>query len=304
MAYLLALLAAFAFALGNVLQQKGTLQAPAPEGDPRFLAQILRQPVWLAGGGLQVGGWILQAAALDRGPLVVVQSLTTMSLVIALPLGARITGQRITRRVTLGAVAMVAGVVLFLAVGSPQGGTSTPPAAAWWSAGLSSAAIIAILFSLGRRRRGAPRALMFGCAAGVGFALQAAVTKVFMTVIGKGLPAVLSSWTIYVLIASALAGFVLQQSALKTGVLAPAMASANSVTLFASVVLGITVFGERISNGNARLAPAIAGLAVALGGIVLLAGAEPPQPAEPAPAADQSSGAAANHLAPSDGPEA
>ncbi len=56
MAYLLALLGACCFALGNVLQQKGTLEVPAAEGDPRFLAQILRRPIWLAGGGLQVGG--------------------------------------------------------------------------------------------------------------------------------------------------------------------------------------------------------------------------------------------------------
>ena len=51
MVYLFGLLAAAAFALGSVLQQKGTLDAPAPEGDPHFLAQILRTPVWLAGAG-------------------------------------------------------------------------------------------------------------------------------------------------------------------------------------------------------------------------------------------------------------
>jgi hypothetical protein len=36
-AYTLALLAAFAFGLGAVLQQKGTLESPAGENDPRFL---------------------------------------------------------------------------------------------------------------------------------------------------------------------------------------------------------------------------------------------------------------------------
>ncbi len=275
MDYLLALFAACGFALGSVLQQKGTLEVPAAEDDPRFLAQILRRPIWLAGGACQAAGWVLQAAALDRGPLVIVQSLTTMSLVIALPLGARITDQQITRRVTCGAAAVVAGIVLFLAAGSPQGGTSTPPAAAWWSACLTSAAIIVVMFTLGRHRRGAGKALMFGAAAGVGFAVQAAVTKVFVTLLGHGVATLLSSWTTYVLMASALIGFVLQQSALKTGVLAPAMASSNAMTLFASVVLGLTVFGEGVSNGNAHLASAIVGLGIALAGIVLLAGAPP-----------------------------
>jgi hypothetical protein len=41
---LLALVAALAFAVGSVLQQKGTLSTN-PEGDPRFLTQILRRPV-------------------------------------------------------------------------------------------------------------------------------------------------------------------------------------------------------------------------------------------------------------------
>jgi multidrug transporter EmrE-like cation transporter len=111
----------------------------------------------------------------------------------------------------------------------------------------------------------------------VAFALQAAVTKVFVTVVGQGLSAVVSSWTIYVLIVSALVGFVLQQSALKTGILAPAMASSNAVTLFGSAVFGAAVFGETLSSGGDRLVPAVIGLAVALMGIVLLSAAKPPQ---------------------------
>ncbi len=235
MAVFLALLAACAFALGNVLQQKGALEAPAGADDPRFFVQILRRPVWLAGMVSQASGWALQAAALDRGSLVQVQSLTAMSLVIALPLGARFTDQQISRRVMLGAVAMVAGIVLFLTAGSPAGSTSEPDAAAWWSAGIVTVLVVGVLANAGRHRSGAARALLYGSAAGVGFGLQAAVTKVFVTLIGKGIGAILTSWTIYVLIGSAAAGFILQQSALKTGVLAPAMASSNAVTLFVSV---------------------------------------------------------------------
>ncbi len=283
MVVLLALLAAFAFAFGNVLQQKGTLETPAGGDNPRFLVQILKRPVWLAGGGLQALGWVLQAAALDRGPLVVVQSLTATSLVIALPLGARITNQQISRKVILGAVAIIVGIVLFLSVGSPEKGTSHPSAAAWWSAGITGAAVIVLLTRLGWRRSGASKALLLGSAAGVGFALQATVTKEFMTIIGDSIGTLLSSWEIYALIASAIVGFVLQQSALKTGVLAPAMASSNAVTLFASVILGVAVFGEKLSNGTNRLAPALIGLGVALIGIVLLAGTKPPQPSEPLP---------------------
>ncbi len=252
------------------------METPAGEEDPRFLVQVLRRPVWLVGGGMQLAGWVLQAAALDRGALVVVQALTSLSLVIALPLGAWITSQEISRPVWLGAGAMVAGIALFLSVGVPQSGSSTPSASAWWSAGVTSLVVVVILGILGRRRHGAARALLLGSGAGVCFALQAAVTKVFVPLVGHGISTLLTSWTTYALVASALVGFVLQQSALKTGVLAPAMASSNAVTLFASIVFGTAVFGETVSKGGGWLAPALIGLGLALAGIALLAGAKPP----------------------------
>ena len=244
----LAILAAVLFAGGTVLQQKGTLTTEAGEGDPRFLLQILHRPVWLAGAVLQSTGWVVQAMALDRASLVAVQSLTALSLVIALPLGALLTDQHIGRRELAGATLTLVGIVVFISAGQPQGGTSHPGAAAWWSACLVTGALVLVLFEVGRRFTGAAKALTFGAAAGLGYGLQAAVTKTFVTELGGGVLSLLSSWSVYVLIISAVTGFALQQSALKTGVLAPAMASSNSVTLFSSVVLGVTVYGEALSK--------------------------------------------------------
>ena len=283
MTVFLAFLTACAFALGNVLQQKGDVEVSAGTQDPRFLVKILRHPVWLAGLAMQVAGWVFQAFALKTGALTVVQSITALSLVIALPLGAKITHQQISTRVIIGAVLMVVGIALFLVVGSPKGGTSHPDATAWWSAILATVVVGGLLAVLGRRSAGATRALLLGSAAGVLFALQAAVTKVFMTQLGHGVAALLSDWTTYALIATAIVGFALQQSALRTNVLAPAMASSNAITLFASVIFGLTVFGESLAHGHGRLIPAVIGLAVALIGIVLLAGAKPPLASQPIP---------------------
>ncbi len=273
----LAILAAVLFALGTVLQQRGTLSTTAAGDDPRFLLQILHRPVWLAGTVLQSSGWVVQAAALDRGSLVVVQSLTALSLVLALPLGALLTNQRIGRREVVGALLTVVGIIFFISAGQPQGGTIHPGASAWWSACLIIAALVLVLFAVGRRRTGASKALVFGAAAGLGYGLQAAVTKTFVTQIGGGVVALLASWTTYVLIVSALSGFALQQSALKTGVLAPAMASSNSVTLFSSVILGITVYGEALSkSGTGHAGCTFVGLVIAVIGIAMLAGSQEP----------------------------
>lgn len=280
----LAIVAAAFFALGTVLQQKGTLSTEASEGDPHFLLQILRRPVWLAGAVLMASGWVLQAMALDRASLVVVQSLTALSLVIALPLGVVLTAQHVGRREFGGALLASLGIIFFIAAGQPQGGTSHPSATSWWIACISIGLLVVALVGLGTRFGGAARALTFGAAAGLGFGLQAAVTKTFVTEIGTGILALLSTWSVWVLILSALTGFALQQSALKTGVLAPAMASANSVTLFTSVVLGIAVYGERISKGGAgHSSSAFVGLIVAVFGIALLAGSNAPQSSAPDP---------------------
>jgi drug/metabolite transporter (DMT)-like permease len=275
----LAIAAALAFALGTVLQQKGTLTTEAGEGDPRFLLQILHRPVWLAGAISQASGWVLQAMALDRASLVVVQSITALSLVLALPLGIKITHQHVGRRELSGAGLTLAGIIVFLSAGQPQNGTAHPDAADWWAACLLIFAAVAALFLVGSRFTGAAKALTLGAAAGLGYGLQAAVTKTFVTEVGGGIISLLTSWSVYVLILSAVTGFVLQQSALKTGVLAPAMASSNSVTLFTSVILGVTVYGETLSKGGGvHGGSSTLGLLLALGGIALLAGSESPEP--------------------------
>src|SRR5262245_49762831 len=228
MAQTLALLAAVAFALGTTLQQRGALQTHAEEGDPRFLVEILREPVWIVGALLQAAGWILQAVALDHGSFVTVQALSTLSLVFALPLGVWLTEQRVNRWSVIGDVTALVGIVVFVAVSQTSGGSEQPSARTWWTAGLITVAVSLVLVGYGRRQRGAAAAAVLSTAAGLSFAFQAAVTKVFVTIVGDGLGAILSSWTPYVLIASAVAGFVLQQSALKTGYLAPSMAASNA----------------------------------------------------------------------------
>jgi drug/metabolite transporter (DMT)-like permease len=280
---MLALLSAFAFALGSVLQQRGALQTSAAEGDPRFLAEILRKPIWLLGGSLQICGWVLQAAALNRGSLALVQSLCALSLVFALPLGARLTGQRVGPRSIIGACITLLGIIIFVVVGQPQGGGSQPSDAAWLTSGLIITALMILLAWLAQRRRGAMAAALFATAAGLGYAFQAAVTKVFVSQLGFGVVALLTTWTTYALILSALAGFALQQSALKTGFLAPAMAASNAATLAMSVLLGVTLFQETLSSSPDRLSPALIGLILAVIGVVLLATPELERP-EVAPA--------------------
>jgi drug/metabolite transporter (DMT)-like permease len=293
---LLALLAATAFALGTVLQQKGTLadtggtspgDAASGAGGLRFLTQLFARPVWLLGGAVTAVGAVLNALALHWGTLAGVQALTTLSLVIALPFGVWLTDQRITRTVWVGAGVLVAGIVLFVAAGSPQPGTRVPSAADWWSAGLVSLVLTGILARMGHGRRPALQAVVFGMGAGVGFGLASALTKQFTDVVSQGLAAILTGWELWALLGAGVVGLVLGQWALRTGVLAPAMAATNAVTLFISVTLGVTVFGEKLNRGGGALALVAVGLALVLVGVTLLARAPAPRPGERPPDVEQ-----------------
>jgi drug/metabolite transporter (DMT)-like permease len=194
-----------------------------------------------------------------------------LQIVIALPLGMAITSQHVTRRAWIGAVFVVVGVGLFLAATHPGDGRSTAPGGVWLAATGLLAALIALAAIIGARRRPAARAAFFGAAAGLFFGYQAAVMKTFVDVVPGGLGAILSSWTTYALIASALGGFYFLQSALQIGVLAPAIASSNATSPITSVALGRVIFLETTqrSNGGRILSAVSAGLLLA--GVIVLA---------------------------------
>jgi hypothetical protein len=88
MASALALVAAFLFALAAALQQKGALNLPVVSlRRPASLVRLIGQPVWLVGTLALLAGYGLQAAALDRGRLTIIQPLLVTTVVFALPLG-------------------------------------------------------------------------------------------------------------------------------------------------------------------------------------------------------------------------
>ena len=83
----LALVAAFFFALGLVLQEKAASDQPPESVGAGFLARLARQPVWLLGLAMQGVGFVAQAIALGIGRMVIVQPLLVATIVFALPLG-------------------------------------------------------------------------------------------------------------------------------------------------------------------------------------------------------------------------
>ncbi len=267
----LALVAALLFALGTVLQQRAGMESPSEGGSSGLLLRMARRPVWLAGIAADGLGFVAQAAALGIGRLAVVQPLLIASVVFALPLGARFSNQRI-RRIDVGAaILVVAALVAFLLIAEPSGGSDDAPLSEWLVAGGACALACGALVLSGRTGSPPRRAALLGTATGILFALSAALTKVVVDELDDGILTMFTDWHLYALVGVGYASMTLNQMALNTGALAPAVATSMAFDPITSVVLGVTLLNESLRTTAVEGVGLAIALAVALAGMAILA---------------------------------
>jgi drug/metabolite transporter (DMT)-like permease len=271
MAATLALIAAFLFALAAALQQKGALNLPTISlGDPRSLMRLVGQTMWLMGTIALLVGYVFQAAALDRGRVVVIQPLLVMTVVFALPLGYFLTRQHVGRREVLGAAVILVGLGLFTYFGDPAGGNSNAPGNEWALAILILGGLCVPLMVLGGRGSLSVKAAAYGTVAGIMFGLSAALTKPTLDYLHESVGTMLSHWEAYALAVSGVLGFVIQQVSLGTGRLAPSVATVSVANPLVGIAIGTLLLDERLSRPAWHVVVAFVGLALALIGAVAI----------------------------------
>ena len=271
MASALALLATFLFALAAALQQKGALGLPEISlRHPASLARLAGQTMWLAGTAALLGGYVFQAAALDRGRLAIIQPLLVTTVVFALPLGYVLTQQHVGRREIGGAAVIVLGLALFAIYGDPAGGKENAPGDEWAIAIIVLALVCAALLLFGGRGGLTMRAVIYGTIAGILFGLSAALTKPTLGYLHAGVEQLLSNWEPYALALAGVLGFVLQQVSLGTGRLAPSVATVSVANPVVGILLGTLLLDERLSRPVWHIVVACIGLGLALAGAVVI----------------------------------
>ena len=221
MASILALVAAFLFALAAALQQKGALNLPELSlRSPASLARLIGQTMWLMGTVALLMGYVFQAAALDRGRLAIIQPLLVTTIVFALPLGYFLTSQHVGRNEIIGAAVIVVGLALFAIFGDPAGGRENAPGSEWAIAIAILGAVCIALLSFGGRGGLTMKAAVYGTVAGILFGLSAALDEADARVPARGDRRAPVHWEPYALAIAGILGFVIQQISLGTGKLA------------------------------------------------------------------------------------
>jgi drug/metabolite transporter (DMT)-like permease len=284
----LAIVAAFLFALGLVLQEKSASTLPSKAVGAGFFVRLAHEPLWLLGGVAQAAGFAAQAWALGIGRMVVVQPLLILSIVFALPLGRLIEGRRIKRNEWIGAALVAIGLAVLLITAKTDAGSDDASFARWALAGGITGGIAVVLFLLAHGRSPSVRGALLGSAGGTLFGFAAALTKTVVSDFDEGFVAVVTDWHLYAMIVISVAAFWLEQAALQTGALAAAVATTMAFDALSSLVFGIVIFDEALHETVFGYTVTGLSLAAALFGLVLIARAKaaatpPPEPV-PAPA--------------------
>ena len=284
----LAIIAAFCFALAATLQQKGAIgMGEVSLAHPKSLIALAGRRAWLLGSLILLVGYVFQAAALDRGRLSVIQPLLVTTIVFALPLGYFLTGQHVGRREIIGAAVVVLGLAIFTVVGDPAGGNDNAPNDEWAIAIAVVVALTALLILSGGRGTLVRKAGSYGAAAGLLYGLSASLWKPSDDLFHSGgMSAMLSSWEVYVFAVAGVLAFVVQQVSLGTGRLAPSVATTSVVNPLVGVTIGVLLLDETLAQPTWHKVVAWIGLGLALWGAIAISlareGDAAPE-AEPAP---------------------
>lgn len=278
-AVLLALAASFCTATSSVCQRLGARSLDAREPgvtgfDLMLVFRLARRPVWLLGFASMIAGFAFQVSALRFGPLALVQPVMAAELLFVfgyLALLTRFGGVRWLE--WAAAVAMSAGLAVFLRAASPSGGQPHAPAALWWLAGLATLASVLLAVAaagFGKHVSAARRAAWLGAATGISWGFVAAVIKEMSSHVGEGPGAVFTNWAVYVLMAAGAATMLLTSHAMTAGPLAASQPGFTLLDPIVAILLGTFLFGEHLQVGPADLAGEVGGLIVLAVGVSAL----------------------------------
>ncbi|PBC42436.1 hypothetical protein CJ178_13300 [Rhodococcus sp. ACPA4] len=264
LAVLFAIGAAVCIAIGTVVRQRTAAVVPDDSiGALGPITTLVHSPIWWLGTIVGMVGYALQAAALGLGSLLLVQPLLVLSLLFALPLGARFSGRTISAREWLWAAALTTSVAVLIIVGDPRPGQPRAETHHWVMITLIGLPFVALCLFGAHRRTGSARALLLGIAGGSLFGVAAVLTKGVVHLVTLGPSAVLTSFEFYALVAVAAVATSVQQSAFQAGDLQASLPATTIMEPVIASLFGFVVLGEYL-DADRKVAAVLALAVVAM----------------------------------------
>lgn len=268
---LASLAAGICFAGSGVLQQQEASRESEDESlSPRLVLNLLRRPAWLGGIGLAALSYAFKSLALAFGALSVVAPLVATEIIFAIPVSIRRHGKRLRAREWIAAAAVAGGLAIGIYSASPQAGDPLPPPLRWVEALGTLVVISGIALLIGRRLTGSARASLFAFAASALLAAQGALLAATVALFKQGVVTALTSWQPYGMAVASILGLTLVQSAYQAGPLAASMPVIDAVNPSLAIGVGVVIFGETVQTGTLHLLGTGLGLALLIGGIIML----------------------------------
>ncbi|MER5467168.1 hypothetical protein ABZX90_11460 [Streptomyces sp. NPDC002935] len=271
-AVVLSLFSAVAYAAAAVAQERLAARS-AGAGTLRLLATSS----WWWSVTLNASAALLHVAALKYGTLTLVQPLGALTLVAAVPLGARVAGRRVSAVEWRGTALTLIGLAALLVTASgpaPDEVLSLPQA-------LAVAGTTAVV--IGALARGARPGLRHATASGFASGVASALTQTVTVAATDRSDAPLSAQVVVVALLVAVfaaGGLLLSQTAYQGGLGAP-LAVVTLANPLAAAVIGLSLLGERLQGGAAGILLALTGASIAGWGVVTLSRSAPEPAAAP-----------------------
>jgi drug/metabolite transporter (DMT)-like permease len=274
-AVLLALGAALVSAVGSVIRQRSAHEiVDEPVGAWELFLLSVRDTRWWWGAAAAVANYVLQAAALSLGSVMLVTALQVTVLLFALPINARITHHRVTPWEWIWAALLAISVAVILGVGNPASDQQRAPLETWVVVALVMGPALVLCVVGARIWSGAVAAVLLAVVAGSSLALFAVLTKGVVEAAHGGLGAVLRAPELYAWLAVALAGMVFQQASFRAGALTASLPTMTLAKPVIGWVLAITVLSEDLRVGDETVFVLVVAVAVMIVSTVALAKGE------------------------------
>lgn len=275
-AALIALCAALASAIGDVIRQRSAHEITDKHvGHLELFHMSLRDKRWWLGGLAAIVNYSLQAGALAWGSVVLVTALQVTALLFALPIYARVTHQRVTRWEWIWAIVLAGALAVVIAVGDPSSGQQRATMSSWIIVALVMGPALVFCVLGARVWSGRPiAAALLALVAGSSLALFAVLTKGLVELLEGGLGAAVRAPEFVPWLVVMLAGMIFQQSAFRAGALT---ASLPTMTLAKPVVagaLGVLLLGETFDATGPEVFVLVGAVALMIVATVALARGE------------------------------